>query len=231
MLFPTRWFNSTAPTRFALPLQVELWWVALDDFPSESYLPLLAPDEIARAARFHFDRDRHHYIVGRGVLRTLLGQYLEQPPAHIAIGYSPHHKPMLASGPLHFNIAHSGGLALMAFCAAAPVGVDVEAHRADVNWREIVPLVYTPAEQTWLFAHPPAEQFTRFYTLWARKEAFLKARGDGLIGDPANVTLLPHSNGAITPIPPEPSMAWVVQDVIAPSGFSAAVCYVDMTPP
>jgi 4'-phosphopantetheinyl transferase len=203
---------------------VILWWVQLDDFSSAPFHPLLAPHERERATRFYFERDRNHYIIGRGILRTLLGHYVNQPPATVPITYSQHHKPLLATNDFHFNIAHSNGIALMGFCHHAPIGVDVEYHRQDVEWQEIMPLVYTAAEQSWLVSHPDHKQFPLFYTLWTRKEAFLKARGEGLIGNPAAVTLLPDEQGIIAPLPPEPPMRWMVQDVAAPRNFSAAVC-------
>ncbi len=214
--------NTTLPP---FPLnEVVLWWVRLDDFSPQALRPFLTPNEQERAARFYFERDRNHYIIGRGILRTLLGHYVNQSPATVPITYSHHHKPLLATKDFHFNIAHSNGLALMGFCRHAPIGVDVEYHRQDVEWREIMHLVYTATEQSWLLAHPNDKQFPLFYTLWARKEAFLKARGDGLIGNPAAVTLLPDEEGIIAPLPPEPPMRWTVQDVAAPRDFSAAVC-------
>jgi 4'-phosphopantetheinyl transferase len=143
---------------------------------------LLSPDELARAHRFHFDRDRRRYIACRAILRTILARYLNCQPADLAFVYGPQGKPALAAtcdgSGLSFNASHSHDLALYAVARGRRVGVDVEHLREIREARDIARRYFTPAEAERLDAtHRPAAEFLR---LWTRKEAVIKAVGVGL---------------------------------------------------
>lgn len=140
---------------------------------------LLAADEQARAARFRFERDRARYIVGRALLRELLARYLQSEPEGLVFHYGEFDKPALRSGPW-FNLAHSGSLALYAFSNAGEIGIDVEIDDADFASERIAERFFSPAEVSTLRALPAEDQPRAFLTCWTRKEAFIKARGDGL---------------------------------------------------
>ena len=161
---------------------VHVWQAVLDAPPEQLayYEMLLAEEERERAARFHFDRDRKQYIAGRGVLRVLLGRYLKRPPADIDISYSEYGKPFLSGSELRFNLAHSGGIALFAFCLNDDVGVDVEVERELSDALAIAERFFSPAERETLRSLPQAEQVPAFFRCWSRKEAFIKAVGEGL---------------------------------------------------
>lgn len=141
---------------------------------------LLSPDERARAKRFRFRRDRDRFVVGRACLRILLGRCLGRPPATLRFSYHDHGKPALEPrAPLQFNLAHSNGLAVYAVCLDAEVGVDVEPLQAEP--RERIPEhFFAPGEVAALRALPEDAQAAAFLRCWTRKEAFLKARGNGL---------------------------------------------------
>src|SRR5207248_11802779 len=115
-------------------------------------------DEFERARRFYFDRDRRRYVVGRGILRMLLGRYLHCAPQEIDFAYGAYGKPSLAkpaAGPvLHFNVAHSEGLALYAFTYAGEVGVDVEQMRDLPDWADVARSAFSPHELALLQARP-----------------------------------------------------------------------------
>src|SRR5205085_2573900 len=114
---------------------VHVWRANLDRTAEDvrQFQQLLSVDEQERAARYHFPRDRDHFIVGRGLLRTILGHYLERDPAGLSFCYNPQGKPGLdRESALAFNVAHSHGLALYAFTQGRAVGVDVEKVRAEV---------------------------------------------------------------------------------------------------
>src|SRR3989442_6041333 len=122
-----------APAALQLPdNQVHVWRAGLDVSTASRDLlhQVLSSDEQERAARFHFEKDRHHYAAARGLLRTILGRYLALPPAQLQFSYNAFGKPALAPGispiPLRFNLAHSHGLALFAFNRSREIGIDLE---------------------------------------------------------------------------------------------------------
>jgi len=112
--------------------EVHVWRASLDQTPSQiqSFLHTLAADEQARAERFYFERDREHFIVGRGVLRAILGGYLDRVPKCLSFCYGSHGKPALGGDSdgdaIRFNVSHSRGVALYAVTRGREVGVDLE---------------------------------------------------------------------------------------------------------
>ncbi|HEY6540505.1 MAG TPA: 4'-phosphopantetheinyl transferase superfamily protein [Ktedonobacteraceae bacterium] len=166
-------------------------WLASLEQPEDVMLRLqhtLSPDERFRAAKFHFDRDRRHFMIAHGVLRTLLGRYLHMPPAQLQFAYNEYGKPLLdmpvPDKPLHFNLSHSHELALFAFSYAGPVGVDIEYMRAGVSAEQAARVSFSPREQALLLALPIDERRQAFYTCWTRKEAYIKGRGTGFSLEP-----------------------------------------------
>ena len=159
---------------------------------TSDYAELLTPDESARAARFYFERHQNRYVVGRGVLRTLLGAYLHLAPETIRFAYGPQGKPDLShnfpDSDLCFNLAHSEGLALVAVTRSASIGVDVERVRRLPEFNELVNRFFSPRESELFAKVPEAEKPQAFFNLWTRKEAWLKATGDGI------ASLLPEVN-------------------------------------
>ena len=142
---------------------------------------LLSPDEQERIARFRFETHRERSILTRGILRWLLGQYGKIAPERIKFVYGPHGKPALTPGALCFNTSHSGDYAAFAFTHAGDIGVDIEQVRGDVSRREeIARRHFAPGEYEQLLSLPESERTRAFFELWTRKEAFIKARGDGL---------------------------------------------------
>ena len=166
--------------------EVHVWRATLNLPPSQvQYLRrILAPDEGARADRFHFERDRVRFVAARAILRTILGRYLGVEPSQVLLGYGPQGKPRLAGqyepAGLCFNVTHSHTLALYAIVRERPVGVDVERIRTDLGFEEMADRFFSPTEVAELRALPAYEQVDAFFRCWTRKEAYLKARGDGL---------------------------------------------------
>ena len=167
---------------------IHLWQIRMDTIrPSHlaACKALLSPDEQAKALRFRRPGDQERYTYTRGILRFLLGAYIQLLPHDIRLTYGPHGKPQLAPecGSLQFNVSHSGEIALAAFCADAPVGVDVERVRQDLATEQIAARYFSRNEQVWLDSLPRDEQSHGFFTMWTRKEALLKAQGQGLWGE------------------------------------------------
>ena len=140
--------------------EVHVWRVTLDQAPAQirSFLHKLAADEQARAARFHFARDRDHFTVARGVLRAILGRYLNRAPESLSFCYGAHGKPALAGesggAAIRFNLSHSHGLALYAIARGRELGIDLERIRCDLAVVEIAERFFSREEVARLRAFP-----------------------------------------------------------------------------
>ncbi len=181
------------------PGEIHLWMVALDAEPAvvEELARSLAADELERAGRFRFDRHRRQYMVGRGALRVLLGAYLGAPPGEVRFVYGPRGKPFLAAAPpasgLYFNLSNSHELALVGFLRGAEIGVDVEFLKPMPDLEQIAERFFSASERTALRRLPEDQKREGFFNCWTRKEAYLKAVGEGLAAplDSFDVTLVP----------------------------------------
>jgi 4'-phosphopantetheinyl transferase len=153
---------------------------------------LLDSGEELRLRRLQRQEDRERFLLGRGLLRLILGSWLERDPATIAFGSGPCGKPeLLAPGPAapdggtpppRFNVSHSGDLILLGFHAFREVGVDVEQLRPVPEWEGIARRCLAPGEREAIRALPEGERDDAFLGAWCRLEARLKARGLGLFG-------------------------------------------------
>lgn len=181
-----RFFWPVGPSAPSLPaLAVHVWCASLDlpDPLVQSLAALLSEDELARGRTYRFARDRRRWLVRRGLLRRLLGRYLNQAPAEVRFVYGPRGKPALATPePVAFNLSHSGDVALFAFSAGSAIrlGVDLELIRSDLAHMALAQRYFSPAEQAALQALPKSQQLAAFFRCWTRKEAFVKALGEGL---------------------------------------------------
>jgi 4'-phosphopantetheinyl transferase len=187
-----------------LPHRVHIWRAALDQ-PAEviQYLAtFLADDERARAGRFHFERDRRRFTVGRGVLRLILSRYLKISPVEMQFGYGAQGKPFLAGQPdngLQFNLSHSHELAVYAFTCRREIGIDLEYLRPLPDLEAIAGRFFAPQEIETLLKLPASRQVEGFFNCWTRKEAYIKAIGQGLTMplDQFNVSLAPGQPAAM----------------------------------
>jgi 4'-phosphopantetheinyl transferase len=179
------WSPLTAAGVGASPDIVDVVACRLDVRPDEAQAlrRLLAPDELARAGRLRTDALREAFAVGRGRMRQILALAVGCPPAAISLGNDPGGKPRL-DGPggsrLRFNVAHSGALMLCALTRDHAVGIDVESVSPDTEWAELAARYLAPEEQRAIAALPPDARRDAFFACWTRKEAVLKATGEGL---------------------------------------------------
>lgn len=145
---------------------------------------LLSVEEERKAARFLRPDDRSRYCAAHVMLRLLLGQYLTLPPAELAFVENAFGKPALArragQPPISFNLAHSGDVLVCAMAIDRRVGVDVEALRDEVDIEELAESQFSRQEADELRGVHPAERKAAFFRCWTRKEAYVKARGEGL---------------------------------------------------
>jgi len=212
------------------PISIDLWTWSLDagQAERERLERLLSEDERARAARFHFDRDRERHIVAHGRLREILAARTRVAPERLRFAVSRHGKPTLAEPagpPPHFNLSHAGGLAALALSDDAELGLDVEAIvplREDVAGR-----FFSAREVAAYSALPEAERLAGFFRCWTRKEAVLKSLGDGLSRrlDSFDVTLRANEPARIERIDGEPDAprTWALLHVEPAPGFVGAI--------
>lgn len=176
------WISSPSQARLRAQT-VDIWRVDLN--LEQGCLPaleaLLSSEEADQAQRFHFERDRRRYLVSHAALRCILGGYLDLPPQSISFRFSRHGKPSLRDhGGLYYNLAHSHELALVAVTGLGEVGVDIEHVRPLEDMDSIARHSFSEHEYGQLQALPAGQRLRGFFLCWSRKEAFIKALGEGL---------------------------------------------------
>ena len=228
----TRW-SSPVPD-LELPRDAVHVWRTRTEVSASRLAPLaalLAPDEHARAGRFLYEEDRRQYTVARGVLRSILARYLEVEPAAIEFRYGAHGKPSLAESPggrdVRFNLSHSYGWALHAFAVGREVGVDVERIRPETDIMGVARHSFSPVEVETLASLPEGQRREAFFNCWTRKEAFIKAHGEGIaLGlSRFDVTLRPGEPAALLRFEGDPAEAarWSMGALDAGEGYKAAL--------
>ncbi len=188
--------------------------------PTEKYQSLLSEDETLRAQRYTHANKHREFVVGRGTLRLILGTLLQSDPNDLVFTYDRHAKPLLArpapKSPVHFNLAHSHGMILVA-ASHQRIGIDVEHLRPRDRLMDLARRFFSPGEVEALTALPTHEQPLAFFACWVRKEAFVKAHGDG-IGyglDRFDVSVNPAQPAELLATRPDPAEAtrWTLRDL------------------
>ena len=227
----TEWSSPLATPDLARR-EIHVWCASLatDEATFERLESTLADQERERARRFIFERDRDRYIAARGILRDLLGKYLHCAPRSIEFVYGPYGKPALASDALRpaicFNLSHSHGLAAVAIGQEREVGIDVELIRAEFA-SEAIAKRYFSAREIDELSRLPAELRTEgFFLCWTRKEAYIKAKGDGLQIplDSFDVSLSPGRPATLSSVDqPRWGIESFVPSLVSERRFAAAV--------
>jgi 4'-phosphopantetheinyl transferase len=184
-ILPHLW--SPAPNDLTLAdNEVHVWRAQLElSFSQMQQLSvILTDDELDRANRFSFEIDRQRFIAARGILRSILSRYTTIYPGHLRFSYNQYGKPFLApefsSYQLNFNLSHSDNMALYAITRNREIGIDVERVRSDVEYEEIAKQFFSVNERAILCMIPTEKKLEAFYNCWTRKEAYIKAHGEGL---------------------------------------------------
>jgi len=180
--------GTTAPVPPRLNAgEIHVWKASLDATSSTDDLGSLSPDEVERAARYRFARDRGRFVAGRTLLRTIVAGYLGRRPADLVFEYDKHGKPRLIQRadetPLHFNVTHSDSIALYAVAKDGEVGIDMERVREIPEWKSIAGGCFTAHECARLRRLSVERRQKEFFHAWTCEEAFLKASGQGLSGE------------------------------------------------
>jgi 4'-phosphopantetheinyl transferase len=192
---------------------------------------VLAQSELERAGRFRFERDRSRFVTGRAQLRHILSSYLQVEPGEIAFSYGSKGKPLLQStgalSGLMFNLAHSQDLAVLAITRTQAVGVDIEKIRSMPNADDLVSRFFSSAEAATFRHLPDSVRAAAFFNLWTRKEAWLKATGEGIGGglDQVEVSFLPGEPARFLTLGQANARAadWGLYEITPAAGFTGAV--------
>jgi len=208
---------------------VHVWyaWLHVATAARQRLADTLSLDERARAERFHFSRHRDRYIVGRGLLRLLLSRYVGLRPQQVAFTYGAAGKPALRDSPVHFNVSHSEDLAVYAFAPEVRLGVDIEKIRSMSDDEGIAKRFFSAAEYAEFLTLDHHERPRGFFNCWTRKEAYVKALGDGLQVplDRFRVTMKPGEPALLVSIEDDPNRAspWSVLELTPADGYVGAV--------
>jgi len=218
-----------------LPLDgvIDIWTTVLRASAGdiERFSTLLSADERARQARMLAGVVRDRFTIARATLRLLAARYLGIHPAAIEFSYGPRGKPNLAgtSEGLRFNLAHSEDVAVYAFARGHDIGVDVERVREIPDMDRIAQRFFAPDECMVLESLPPQDRAHAFYLAWTRKEAYVKAVGDGLHIplDSFSVTLRPGEQARLIGFDKGSKFAcdWNLHSFESEPGFVGAVAY------
>ena len=214
-------------------VRTDIWFSGVDRPVPEigKFEAMLSQEELIRSQRFRFLRDRNRYIVQHGVLRCLLAGYAGCEPVRSISASSADGKPYLAGGKggasIHFSISHSDAVAAFAFSRTGSIGIDIEKIRDIPEMIEIAERHFTPREKREIFSCPESLRSAVFTRIWVRKEAVLKAQGQGLLIPLDSVDVSTQGNTH------EPwkvavggdgaSKEFWVADIAGPAGFAAAV--------
>ena len=222
---------------------VQIWTAQPESLSSAEIVELSASldsAERARAARFHFEPDRRHYVASRGLLRRLLGAVLDTPPSALVFEYGAHGKPAISAAflqghTLGFNLSHSAGWAMFALAWDRDVGIDLEAAarlERDVNGLSGLAARMLSSRELaiWQALPEAAAREAAFLRAWTRKEAYVKAMGKGLFDGLGDIEVAldaaaPKSSLTLCSFPQEGEIMrhWVLHDLSAPDGFAAAL--------
>lgn len=217
--------------------QIHLWlaWLGeiTDPHQLAEYRSLLSEGESAKQERFHFERDRHRYLVTRAMVRTVLSKYADVAPRDWLFAVNDYGKPSIATEHaqargIEFNLSHTDGLVVLGVTRGRTLGVDVENVRARKVDLEIADRFFAPAEVAALRALPSQQQQQRFFDYWTLKESYIKARGMGLsiplgsfafcLEDPARIRV------TIDPGLQDDAERWLFWQLQLHRGYLMALC-------
>lgn len=200
--------------------EAHVWEVNLccDKATTAACAAVLSPQELARGERFRSGEDAARFVAAHGHLRSILGAYAGVHASRITFSFSPHGKPSLddagRSPGLRFNMADSGDTALVAVTREREVGVDIERVDERVDLDAVSARCFSPAEQRCMMEAPGEDRVGLFFTLWARKEAYIKGRGEGMLLDLRSID--------VSRAPATIDGRWRIDDIAARAGYRSA---------
>ena len=212
---------------YPLTPTIDIWWLRLTGglIESSKYRHLLSAAELERAERFRFEHLQHEFIIGHGALRLILADYTGAPADQLEFTRGDHGKPKLRDSPIQYNMSHSGSLLVCGVTTAAELGVDVEQIRPMRDSEAIANRFFSPSEAAVLAGLPEGERNAAFFRCWTRKEAFLKATGDGLTRSLGSfeVAFAPGERPRFLRIDGDDPARWTLAAFDPTPGYTAAV--------
>ncbi len=211
--------------------EVHIWYADLN--LSENLIQLMGnvlnQDEKDRAARFVRDEDRLHFIAARSILRNILSRYCHCAPENIQFNYNAKGKPFLnveqMQLDIQFNLSHSHGVALYAISLIENIGIDIEYNQRQIHPLDIAQRFFSNEEITLLSQLPASEQLTGFYKIWTRKEAYVKAIGEGISHpfDQFSVDLMNNKSKIKLNAAKGKLSEWTIYEILTDTKYSAAL--------
>lgn len=171
---------SAVDTNHIFKIKISDYVQKISDYPS-----LLSEQEIARSKRFLKEEDKDNYLVRKYALRLILGKFLQQDPTNIQFQKTENKKPGIAN--IHFNTSHTKGYAVITI-SQEPVGIDIEYLNLDFDFSDLLSSCFSTEESRFISSTPDVQQ--NFYILWTRKEALIKATGEGLVNNLSQIPCL-----------------------------------------
>ncbi len=224
----TRSIPEWTPT-LALPAdEIHIWTASLKPDQFEDQSRHLNSDEKERLARFRIEKPRNQFACTRGLLRQLLGRYLGCEPCNVPISHEATGKPIVKGYPLHFNVTHSDDIAAFAVSAVGRVGIDIEKVRPMANFDSIVQRFFSAGECAGFAELPPDIRERAFFQMWTRKEALLKALGQGIHAlELCEISVHPDQLPKVLKLMENENCSekWLLRDWQIAEGFSASVAY------
>ena len=232
--FPPASIWSSPPALLDLAShQVDIWRARLE-LPADSLKTLeatLSVDEIKRADRFHFQKDKIRFVAAHGCLRDILARYHHWEPGQLTFSANDNGKPALSTDlserRMDFNLSHSEDLALVAVTWERKVGVDLERIRQGISAQVIARQYFSRSEVAELLGLPSEQREVGFFNCWTRKEAYIKAQGLGLSLplDSFDVSVGPNEPVILRATRPDPQEAarWILLSLGVSAGYVAAL--------
>jgi len=212
--------------------EVHVWRTSLDltTVQSESLIGILSPDELSRAGRFRFEKDQKRFVAARGILRMILGRYMGKKPIELRFEYTSYGKPILATNSgydtIRFNLSHSGVIALYAISRGRNIGIDIERVQDDFAVEQVAGRFFSQGEICSLNNVDKKNRSETFFQYWTRKEAFIKAKGEGISFPMENCDVSLLSGKILSPIillgENIESSCWYGQDLFPCPGYASA---------
>ncbi len=209
--------------------EVHIWLASLDiDRTSLKNLKkILSEDEIKRAEKFYFEKDKNHFIACRSILRNILSLYLNVPAGDIKFSYNPYGKPSVPEKKISFNLSNSYGLAIYGITCDKEIGIDIEHIPEDFSWEEIVEQFFSKKEIMELYKTPCDMRKKAFFNCWTRKEAYIKAKGMGLSIplDSFDVSLIPGEPVKLLEVrgKKEEKSRWFLKEILINNNYISAL--------